>query len=84
VGMWPHVDRSIWPGNVAVSGHLMVFDLVYNPIATQLLQQARVSGARRISGLEMLLHQGAAAFELWIGESAPIEAMRAALKEAAS
>jgi len=84
VGMWPHVDRSIWPGNIAVPGHLTVFDLVYNPIATQLLQQARASGTRGISGLEMLLHQGAAAFELWIGDSAPVEAMRAALKEAAS
>ena len=81
VGMWPHVDGSIWPSDLPVSPHLTVFDLVYNPVETQLLQQAQESGARVISGLEMLLQQGAAAFELWTGKKAPIATMRTALQE---
>ena len=81
VGMWPSVDGSIWPNGVAIPAHLTVFDLVYNPVETRLLQLAKSSGARAISGIEMLINQGAAAFELWTGMSAPIDAMRRALKE---
>ncbi len=82
VGMWPDVDGSIWPVNVPVPRHLTVFDLVYNPVETHLLQQAKESGAQATSGLKMLLQQGAAAFALWTGKDAPIATMRAALKEA--
>ena len=81
VGMWPDVDNSIWPDNVPIPRHLTVFDLVYNPVETRLLQQAREGGAQAVSGIEMLIHQGAAAFELWTGSKAPIATMRGALKE---
>ena len=84
LGMWPDVDGSIWPDDVPVPGHLMVLDLVYNPMETHLLRHVRECGARAISGLEMLLHQGATAFELWTGRDVPIEAMRAALTEVVS
>ena len=80
VGMWPNVDGSIWPRDVAMPTHLTVFDLVYNPVQTLLLRQARDARARAISGLEMLLLQGAKALELWTGKRAPIEVMRDALK----
>jgi shikimate dehydrogenase len=75
VGMWPEVDQSIWPEDLAFPGHLTVFDLVYNPRQTKLLRQARAAGAKVIAGLGMLVHQGAAAFELWTGEKAPAEMM---------
>ncbi|MBM4464912.1 MAG: shikimate dehydrogenase [Chloroflexi bacterium] len=75
VGTWPEVDESIWPEDLALPGHLTVFDLVYNPRQTRLLQQAEAAGARSIGGLGMLVHQGAASFELWTGEKAPVEAM---------
>jgi shikimate dehydrogenase len=78
VGMWPRVDDSVWPDSAPVPAHLMVFDLIYNPPETRLLRQARQSGARAIGGLEMLVRQGALAFEMWTGEKAPIEAMHAA------
>ncbi len=78
VGMWPHVNGSIWPGGVPIPAHLTVFDLVYNPLETRLLRQARGSGARAIDGLGMLVRQGTLAFEMWTGEEAPIEVMRAA------
>jgi len=55
---------------------------VYNPRQTKLLQQARAAGAKTIGGLGMLVHQGAAAFELWTGEKSPVETMYAAASEA--
>jgi len=78
VGMWPHVDGSIWPERTPIPAHLTVFDLVYNPLETPLLRQARESGARAIGGLGMLVKQGALSFEMWSGEVAPIEVMRSA------
>jgi len=77
-GMWPDVEDSIWPAGTPIPAHLTVFDLVYNPLETRLLQQARESGARALDGLEMLVRQGALSFELWTGRPAPIDVMRAA------
>jgi shikimate dehydrogenase len=57
----------------------LVFDMVYAPPETALLRMAQARGLRVAMGLEMLLEQGAAAFELWTGLSAPIAVMRAAL-----
>ncbi len=78
VGMWPHINASIWPKTAPIPTHLTVFDLVYNPLETCLLRQARQAGACALDGLEMLVLQGALAFELWTGEPAPFEIMRQA------
>lgn len=59
----------------------LVFDMIYNPIETYLLCQARTLGLRASNGLPMLLHQGALAFSLWTGQPAPLEVMRAALMQ---
>lgn len=62
--------------------NLTVFDIVYNPLETRLLREARLVGAKTVDGLSMLIHQGAASFEIWTGVKAPIEVMReAALRE---
>ncbi len=82
VGLWPKTDASIWPKGVPVPARLTVFDLVYNPVETLLLRQAREGGARAIPGLGMLVSQGAAAFRLWTGIEPPVEAMRAACERA--
>jgi shikimate dehydrogenase len=78
LGMWPHHETSPWPDELPVPGQLTVSDLVYNPQDTFLLERARAAGARTVGGLGMLVHQGAAAFELWTGRSAPVETMRRA------
>jgi len=78
VGMWPHAAASIWPDGVPLPAPLTVFDLVYNPLDTLLLQQARACGAHAIEGLGMLVYQGALAFELWTGQAPPVDVMRAA------
>lgn len=59
-----------------------VYDLVYNPLETRFLQEARERGCRVISGLGMLLYQGATAFTLWTGKPAPVKAMEEALRKA--
>ena len=66
VGMWPHVEASIWPDEMPIPAHLAVFDLVYNPLETQLLRQARQAGAYPINGLGMLVRQGALALAMWV------------------
>jgi shikimate dehydrogenase len=50
-------------------------DIVYQPLTTRLLREAQAKGAATIDGLQMLIHQGAAQFELWTGLEAPAEVM---------
>lgn len=57
-----------------------VYDMIYRPHETRLLAAARAAGCAAANGLGMLLHQGAAALELWSGRSAPRDTMRAALE----
>jgi shikimate dehydrogenase len=57
-------------------------DIVYNPLNTRLLVDAKSAGAKVVSGVEMLIHQGAVAFEIWTNCPAPVDVMRnAALDE---
>jgi shikimate dehydrogenase len=58
-----------------------VYDMIYRPAETPLLQAARAAGCRTANGLGMLLYQGAKALEIWTGKTAPIEVMREALKQ---
>jgi len=53
-----------------------VFDIVYRPVRTKLLQDAASAGARTITGLDMLVNQGACSFTVWTGKKAPISEMR--------
>jgi shikimate dehydrogenase len=77
VGMHPQVNQSLvapqW-----LKPALCVMDIVYNPVETKLAKDAKAAGAKVISGVEMLLYQGAASFEIWTGCKAPIEVMRKA------
>lgn len=59
----------------------LVYDLVYNPVDTPLLQGAREAGARTLGGLAMLVYQGALSFELWTGKKAPIDIMMKVARE---
>jgi shikimate dehydrogenase len=77
-GMWPNVDATPLPPGTPLHDCLAVMDLVYNPLETLLLRQARQAGAAVISGLDMLICQGAIAFQLWTGKEAPRAIMRQA------
>jgi shikimate dehydrogenase len=60
----------------------LVYDVVYNPLETPLIVAAKRAGARTLSGLPMLVYQGAASFELWTGKAAPIDIMMRVAKRA--
>ncbi len=75
VGMAPNDNQSSVAAALLCS-RLVVFDIVYNPFQTKLLQDAKVAGARTIDGLEMLAWQGALAFEKWTGKKASVDLMR--------
>jgi len=77
VGMGPNSKLSIVNPKLLTSD-LTVMDIVYNPLETKLLSDAKIVGAKTINGLEMLIYQGAASFELWTGRKAPIEIMKLA------
>ena len=83
VGMWPRVEGSIWPDKVPIPSHLTVFDLVYNPLETRLLRQARQSGARAIDGLGMLVWQGALSFDMWTNKGLDLDEIAALMRAAA-
>ena len=75
LGMSPDNDETPVPADLLYA-NLTVFDVVYNPLQTRLLREAKAAGARTISGLEMLVWQGAIAFEKWTGIKAPVDVMR--------
>ncbi|MFC1933680.1 shikimate dehydrogenase [Chloroflexota bacterium] len=75
VGMSPNSDETPVTSDLLRPG-LTVFDIVYNPIKTRLLREAETADAETISGVEMLVWQGALAFEKWTGQKAPVKLMR--------
>ena len=58
---------------------LMVYDMIYRPSLTRLLEDAKSTGARTANGLSLLLHQGALSLEIWLNRPAPLDVMRRAL-----
>jgi shikimate dehydrogenase len=81
VGMTPYASESIVKPDW-LKPELTVMDIVYNPVETKLIRDAKASGAQVINGVEMLLYQGAASFEIWAGCKAPVDVMRkVALKQ---
>lgn len=82
LGMTPNVEGLPWLEEVAFRPGQTVYDLVYNPPQTRLLQKAAADGAHAIGGLGMLIWQGAIAFERWTGELPSVDVMRqAALRD---
>jgi shikimate dehydrogenase len=78
VGMHGHHEGASPVPRESLRGRRVAYDLVYNPLDTQFLIDARAEGCQTISGLEMLIAQAALQFELWTGRKAPIDLMRAA------
>lgn len=80
IGMEPEAGVSpLGDGSVLHDG-MVVLDIVYKPLRTRLLEQARAAGARALDGLGMLVHQGARSFEIWTGVQPPVDAMRRAIE----
>ena len=80
VGMHPNVDATLVPEHLFRPGQV-VFDVVYNPLETKLLRQAKAKGLKVIPGVEMFINQAILQFERFAGAGAPEELMRSVVME---
>ena len=80
VGMSPNVNGTLVEKRL-LHPDMVVFDMIYHPLKTRLLREAEEVGAKTINGLSMLIHQGAASFEIWTGVEAPVDVMMKAAEE---
>ena len=78
VGMHPNPDATPISKDL-LNPALTVVDVVYNPLETRLLREAKEKGCRTVDGTGMLVHQGAQALNIWLGVKPPIEVMREAV-----
>lgn len=81
VGMEPNSAECPVPAGTSAN-YQVVMDIVYAPLQTMLLTDAERCGCKTVSGLDMLLYQGVAQFELWLERPAPVEVMRKMLYQA--
>ncbi|MNM89996.1 Shikimate dehydrogenase [compost metagenome] len=78
VGMYPNIEVSPIEADLIPEG-IVVSDLIYNPLKTEILRQAEKKGCVIHNGLGMFVYQGGYAFEYWTGLTAPINEMRVAV-----
>ncbi|MCD5409771.1 MAG: shikimate dehydrogenase [Methanocellales archaeon] len=79
IGMHPDTNKTLVTAD-QMRPDLVVFDIVYNPVKTRLLREAKKAGALAIDGVNMLVHQGAESFRIWTGVEAPIDIMEDAVR----
>jgi len=79
VGAWP--DTRATPIDSSSVRARVVYDLVYNPVESTLLNRARGGGAAVIGGLEMLVNQACQQCALWTGRPAPADVIDRAARE---
>ena len=83
LGMRHGPGESVTPLTVEqIPAGVLVYDLVYNPMATPLLRAAEEAGASTVGGIAMLVYQGAASFEIWLERPAPAGVMMEAALDA--
>ncbi|HEY6009694.1 MAG TPA: shikimate dehydrogenase, partial [Geobacteraceae bacterium] len=80
IGMHPREDATLVPADLFRPGQV-VFDVVYTPLETRLLAEARARGLKTISGVEMFINQAVLQFRHFTGVDAPVEVMRRVLME---
>ena len=81
VGMHPNEDATLVSADM-MHPDLVVFDIVYNPMETKLLREAKRAGVKkRVDGVKMLVYQGAASFKIWTKEEPPVEVMEKAVRD---
>ena len=82
IGMSSHKAEELPLSWERVKKEAVICDLIYNPPLTELLKEAKLRGHNVMNGAGMLVEQGALAFELWTGESAPRHIMSEVLSKA--
>jgi 3-dehydroquinate dehydratase/shikimate dehydrogenase len=80
IGMYPQTAACPVPDGV-IRKDMTVFDTIYNPLETVLLQRAKAAGARTVSGAEMFVRQAMAQYKIFIGRQPDEELMRRVVLE---
>ncbi|OWW46214.1 shikimate dehydrogenase [Enterococcus hirae 88-15-E09] len=81
IGMGSKKDQLPIADVKLLHSQLAVFDLIYSPSETRLIQEAKKMGIKAYNGLGMLIHQGAIAFELWTHREMPVQNVRERLEQ---
>ena len=81
IGMGSKKDQLPIADVKLLHSQLAVFDLIYSPSETRLIQEAKKMGIKAYNGLGMLIHQGAIAFELWTHREMPVQNIRERLEQ---
>ena len=81
IGMGSKKDQLPIADVKLLHSQLAVFDLIYSPSETRLIQEAKKMGIKAYNGLGMLIHQGAIAFELWTHREMPVQNIREQLEQ---
>lgn len=79
IALYPNVDDAPDLDYATLLPSHLVCDVIPNPPQTPFLRKAAARGAKTLDGLGMLVYQGAIAFEMWTGQPAPVDVMKAAL-----
>ena len=82
LGMYPELIGESCVPKGSLRPKQVVFDMVYSPLKTKLIQDAEMSGCQVVFGTEMLVHQAAAQYVRWTEQEAPVDVMREALMHA--
>jgi len=80
VGMYPNTNQSLLTKKM-MNPRQTVMDIVYNPLETKLIKEAKEAGADTVNGIEMFVFQGAEALRIWLGIDPPIETMRRVVRK---
>jgi len=75
IGMYPKIDISPISKDL-LNENLFIFDIIYNPLQTRLLKDAKKIGSKTLNGLDMFVNQGAIAFEWWTGKKPNVKLMK--------
>lgn len=80
IGMYPNVDAKPLVTRDMMHEGMVVNDVIYNPLETGLLREARLAGVKTITGIYMLIYQGIESFKIWTGMEPPLEVFEEAVE----
>ena len=80
IGMYPEIDISPISKDL-LNENLFIFDIIYNPLQTRLLKDAKEIGSKTLNGLDMFINQGALAFEWWTDKKPNVKLMKEKIVE---
>jgi shikimate dehydrogenase len=79
VGMHHNEMKSLFSGNIIIPPTTRYLDLVYDPLETQMMKEVKKAGGSAWNGIDMLIYQAAASYQIWTGMEAPINVMKEAV-----